>query len=217
MVPSIIKEIIQNNSNIFLINSSDFREEGNRIWNPGFRDVLQQREGKVLFSFLKSCSKSALILPEYLCHTYARSLSKHSKHVYVGKEIYPTSASVVFVAGLVPNFVIKRLKNIATGGIWDWHPKLEVSRHGFKKSQGSLNPEKPNMSGNILVVFSILPCGFLLSMIGFACEIVRRFIGKLRDIDSSVVKKILRKHSNSEMFVEVFSSSEHVEVHESEG
>lgn len=72
----------------------------------------------MLLTFLQNCWDSALILPEYLCLSYANKLRPtETQHVAFGKEVFPSKAIGVYMIGLIPPVIILRFKSIETSGI----------------------------------------------------------------------------------------------------
>lgn len=151
--------------------------------NKEFREIVRKWEEDKLLSFMQKCSKSALILPERLCEKYAKKLRiSQNKHISIGKETYQPRPMGVFLRGLIPPVIIKRIKSIDSSGIWDWHLQLAPTRTKFG-SQSNLHPTGATMTGNVMVIFLMLPFGFASSSIALIVELC---LFKLRKLSMKI-------------------------------
>lgn len=172
-----------------------------------YEKYIQVNEEKTLFEFLKTCKCAALVLPEYDCNIFARNLSLSGhQSVFVGKERYGNSETVVFMSGLIPTYVIKRLRSIVASGILDWHSKFELAKKTFQPSESKLVPKKPTMSGNVVVIFLLLPAGFLLSFILLICETLPVAFRSKMATNFWMKTKIRTLHQGSTVVVKVLPS-----------
>lgn len=132
-----------------------------------------QKEDEALFCFLQTCEKSALLLPEYLCHKYRRLLGRKGYiHVFIGKEEYTNITVGYSVHGHITNVLLRRLNGIKTGGLFDWWNQFVQSQYNFGASEitSTKEPVKPAMKGNVLLIFLLLVCGLMIAFAGFIME-----------------------------------------------
>lgn len=128
---------------------------------------------KTLFNFLQNCTRAALILPEHLSLKYATRLRLKDHHQYsIGREVISPKVSGVHLKGWIPPVVIRRVKWMETTGIWEWHSTVVRKWKQFNATILHIKPTKATMSGNVSIIFSILPVGFLPATIGFVFELI---------------------------------------------
>ncbi len=108
---------------------------------------------------LNNCSKIAWVLPNYLAHISHRLLKVSGKHSDVSNQAF-TFPVVTFeyIRGYVPSSILQRISWMPTNGLLEWWPKM-INRSDIVLGSSNV-PIKPNMSGNILIVFMFL-CGGL--------------------------------------------------------
>ncbi|CAL8130182.1 unnamed protein product [Orchesella dallaii] len=125
------------------------------------------------FEVLKRCNKTALILPSYLCHRFAKKLSSEilEEHIYVSKQVLYEQSFHVRLRGFIKLGELKRIKRIEASGIWEFW--LQLFRDGtlYVEKQARNELKKPTMSGNISVIFSVLIVGFVVGTLVFLVEV----------------------------------------------
>lgn len=169
-----MNETVVSNSNWFQDNYSEEDPDLNitsRLRN--LEESVKAWEKNTIFSFLKDCDRVALILPYHMCTNYAKKLSfSDEKHVSVGKEIYQTASSGVTLVGLIPLYIVRRIQGIEMAGIWDWHSYVVQIGPEFKSGSEPDRPTKATMKGNVLVVFLLLPVGFVTACVRILFEVI---------------------------------------------
>lgn len=140
-----------------------------------------ETEDSVLFEALRRCKNIALILPDYLCQKYLKTLTSQwmQTDVYVGKEVY-SAVEWMFRLGRGSKYgetemwsrhLLRRIKAAHESGHWDrWsrlEEELEESDNAYMKTQ---HPVAAGMSGNIVVVFALFMCGIGLAIVSFLFE-----------------------------------------------
>lgn len=123
------------------------------------RKTAWNLESKSLRNFLFQCTKTALVIPEDLAIQFGRELQlKNIPDVYIGKEIYSGTRLSLTFSGWIQPIVLRRLKIIKESGLWDWWPKFIRSSKQFivEDSYIKKETEKPNMGGNIMLLFIMI-------------------------------------------------------------
>lgn len=148
--------------------------------SPDFRSppVLSQmieamKEGEliVLFDEIQKCDKSAVLLPISICNSWQKRLQRLGHpHISVGKEAYFNTKVVFRLEGLLPQYIIKYIISVHESGIWRrWEDLLKGIISEVRNEIAK--PEKPNMSGNIIMIFSLL-AGNVLAAGFFTIELL---------------------------------------------
>ncbi|CAL8129397.1 unnamed protein product [Orchesella dallaii] len=133
-----------------------------------------REQNDVLDKFISKCDRRALVLPNYLCWEYARSLKKLGyPDVYVGDEAYTNPTYVFSLTGLVPPFVVTRLSGIQEAGIWGRFSALFDDKSRINDTLWNGVLEKPTLEGNVLLIFSVWSIGEVVAVLCFFCEIWR--------------------------------------------
>ncbi len=129
-------------------------------------------EEKLIDSSLDQCSKTAWVLPNYLAQEKHRFLKKAGKPSDVGSNWYntPETTFSFLHSSYVPSSILQRFSLIPTTGLLEWWPRF-VNRSDLAFRSENIFPTKPNMSGNILVIFALLGGGFLLAIICLILEV----------------------------------------------
>jgi len=131
---------------------------------------FEKIQEKLIKSSLTECSKTAWLLPNYLAQVKHRLLKKSAKHSDVSVNAYTMSEiSFVYHNSYVPSSILRRFSWIPTTGILEWWPKL-INRSDLVLGSDNNNPTKPNMSGNILIIFVLLGSGLSVSIVCIASE-----------------------------------------------
>ncbi len=109
-------------------------------------------------------------MPNYLAQTFHRSLKKSEKHSDVGSAAYTLPEVIFYYSdGYMPSSIFRQVSLIQTSGLLEWWPKF-INRSDLVLGQENIIPTKPNMSGNILVIFVFLGGGVAIAVACFALE-----------------------------------------------
>lgn len=145
-------------------------------------NLFWRKEEKLLLRHLKSCEKTALVLPGYLCNIYMKKVlenkGRRQSQIYIGKEVYFKGENVFTVsgAGVAPSLV-ERMKGAVEGGLLDWWSEfIRKSSSVFVRNLRKRRILKsPNMGGNIRVIFLVMFVGQFVSLVSFVVENRRKF------------------------------------------
>lgn len=172
------------------IASSDSKEV-KHIWAERFKE----KEQLALEKSLKVCNRVALLLPEHLTNKVARKM-RNVDNVYVGKEALQKFTIGVRLSGYVPRQVLFRIKVVWWAGLWDKWEKLLWSKTGrhTQKHNERTQLTKSNMSGNILILFALLLCGFAFSILIFALECSKLIFSVILKLGIKIMKYYCRIH-----------------------
>lgn len=160
---------------------------------------------KFSVEFLKGCNKTAYVTSELHAHELAAELDRKGyKDVYVGSKGLSENIMGIRASNwLSTNSFLLKLRGAQSSGIWEWWHNL-VKKHFTKTRRGlktnklkqttdnltrnALNDDeekwqvdglkKPDMKGNVLVIFSVWGMGCVLAISLFCVEI-RALIRKL--------------------------------------
>ncbi len=146
---------------------------------------------------LNNCSRTAWTLPNYLAQIYHRSLKTSGKHSDVSSYAY-TLPEITFVyeKAYVPSSILVLFSLIPNTGLLEWWPKF-INRSDLVLGYESIVPTKPNMSGNILVIFVFLVVGLLFAIICMVVESWRLIIYFTAHVYSIVATKLSNILSNN--------------------
>lgn len=169
--------------------------------NLNFRNNLFRLDEQVLLKKLSSCKNIALVLPTYQCQQFAvttkRDFADVSKFVDVGEETYFKSHHVFTFKGVVPPYLIVRVKSILASGVFEWWQEIALLKSKYiGRSSREQTLEKPNLSGNILVVFVILLGGLALGLVCMLLECLSYMFGAFKYIwyfVALILKNFVRK------------------------
>ncbi|CAL8121398.1 unnamed protein product [Orchesella dallaii] len=146
--------------------------------SEGIENHLQERfwtqEDQMLAEFIDQCNRTALVLPQHLCMKHAHRLQRLRRDdVSVGEETYVNRLYTFSLIYRIPSFIIKRLGGTKQSGIWEWWLKL------LKGSDKLYQPHKvltkPNLDGNVLVIFALLCIGLCVASACFLLETWKYF------------------------------------------
>lgn len=144
---------------------SDFNYENDyQYW-------FRQTEIKYLWKSLKRCRKVALLFPSQVGYEEVKRWEKHGfTNVYQGAEAFYERNLAFTLKGLVPQYLVQRLKNAETCGLWKrWQNLLEkkVLPRSKRKTE---ELSTPSMDGNVVVIFLLLVAGLGASLKCFVLE-----------------------------------------------
>ncbi len=117
-----------------------------------------KRQNQFIADDLQKCNKTAWILPDYQAQQLTRLLHQSGKHSDVGVDSYFKPYFDFNLEGPVPSFLIQRFSLIHSSGLLEWWSDL-INRTDLVRRRESEPPVKPKMSGNIQILFLILPAG----------------------------------------------------------
>ncbi len=127
------------------------------------KDYMTEKQEKHLLIDLRKCNRTAWLLPNYKASIIYNKLYKSGKHLDIGKTAYTTMRLSLILYGIGSIHLLRRISFISSNGLLEWWPTfLNKTYNMFDKE--ILPPTKPNMSGNIQVIFIILGIGLLLAV-----------------------------------------------------
>ncbi|CAL8069490.1 unnamed protein product [Orchesella dallaii] len=134
------------------------------------------------FDLIKVCNKTAILLPEIDAYPlYYKLLQEKFKDVYLSKEaFFALSYGVLFWRSVNP-FILQRAQGMVQSNIMEhWNQFVVHFMTSVKSGYGgrtllahSVEPVASDMKGNIVVVFTLLPLGVVVSILIFVIEIRR--------------------------------------------
>lgn len=130
----------------------------------------------------KDCDHIALILPEYMCHSYVKAIIEKkpnlSKFISVGKETYSDIDWMLTLEGFEPPYLVLRIKSATSSGIWIRWTRFITG--GLVKDASDRRDQvvAASMTGNTIIVFSAWALGGCLAIVSFAVEMSIRAVLK---------------------------------------
>lgn len=97
---------------------------------------------------------------------------KDNQHFSIGREMFLPKTIGVYLSGLTSPDLVKRVKLMETSGIRDWHSAVVRNWMELSTTISHNKPTKATMSGNVSIIFLILPVGFAPAMIGYIFELI---------------------------------------------
>lgn len=159
---------------------------------------LAKTEQSMLEAQLKECRKTAVILPTHLLQSIATNMG-HLENLYFGKKPLLKSVIGFDISGYTPPHIFSRIEAINRAGIlqrWLILSKDKSASQLNHNAQQLAKPWKPDMSGNMLIIFVVLLSGLISSFLAFSVEsvqkICRRIITILRLAWSQFVSSSLK-------------------------
>lgn len=135
-----------------------------------FSDALKQGELNALFEEMRKCDRLAVLLPIDICNNWQRKLRRlRLSHVFIGKETYFSTKVVFRLEGLLPHYIIQRVKSTHESGIWARWENLTMSVIDVDEV---VKPEKPSMSGNIIMIFALFLTGMVFASVSYIFELL---------------------------------------------
>ncbi|CAL8121474.1 unnamed protein product [Orchesella dallaii] len=163
-----------------------FHSSSAMISNP-LIERLTKEEDLILTKFIEECNKTALVLPQHLCMKHAHRLQRLGKDdVFIGEETYVKHLYTYYLIHRIPSFIIKRLSGTKESGIWEWW--LKLLKGSDTLYQGHKVLKKPNLDGNVLVIFSLLCIGLCVASVIFVVENWKYFLSTAMGASSIVLK-----------------------------
>lgn len=111
------------------------------------------------------CNKSAVLMPEYLCHETVHKLRKQGHdHVFIGKEVYSNVSPGNGFYGGISNLLQLRVIGSETAGLWKWWNQFVEDQY-FTGSNTDVvrmpvRPSMKHMAGYENSISNISPKGF---------------------------------------------------------
>lgn len=134
-----------------------------------------EKESLILHNELRKCDKTALILPQNVCFQFAKNLTKEkgARSVYIGKEPFVEFYNGFLFSNSVPLSVFARVRRLGQSGIETrWGKLLRQLSLTDVENRNEDAPQAAKLNGNVLVVFLVLVCGLVVSLMGFLLEIL---------------------------------------------
>lgn len=136
--------------------------------------LIRTKEKMYLLEHMTRCNKSAIVVPEHVSSEYAKILVQAGKsHVFIGKETYTKLFYGFRLGGYVPFHLVRRIKSVEVAGLWDWWSKFISRDLELANSWVPNTLVKPNMSGNVVVIFLLLLSGFGLALLCCLLEMAK--------------------------------------------
>ncbi|CAL8121440.1 unnamed protein product [Orchesella dallaii] len=163
------------------------------------KTALQERfwtkEDLILADFIDQCNRTALVLPQHLCMKHAYRLQRLKRDdVFVGEETYVNNLYTFSLTYRIPSFIIKRLSGSKESGIWEWW--LKLAKGGYKLYQTRKVLTKPNLDGNVLVIFSLLCIGLVVACAILVLENWKYFWSTAMGVSITVKKCLFDRLKN---------------------
>lgn len=137
----------------------------------GFREEFLEKQQDIITNDINKCSKSAWVMPKYLAERTRKSLKLSGKHSDVSVLAYSKpQIAVWYKMSYVPSSLLQRISLIQTSGLIEWWPKF-LNSSATSNDKENTPPAKPNMSGNILVIFVFLGGGITVSFVCMGIEV----------------------------------------------
>ncbi len=155
------------------------------VVQKGFQIFLKGRQIKVVADDLLKCNRSAWILPEYLAYDLSRDLKMAGKHSDVGTNALSKPTVYFFYIGLVPTSIYKRTDLVSSAALFQWWQGF-INKTHLENANTCELPQKPNMAGNIQLIFILFGGGLILA---FSCMILNS------EIHFFIVKFVIRVYS----------------------
>lgn len=135
---------------------------------------LRNTEMSYLFKFLSQCEKAAVILPLYFCNDWLHRLRNMGhRHAFIGHESYSNTKVSFSIKGLVPQYIIQRIKSIYVSGIRKHWEEITLGSSKYLQSGNFVEKlVRPSMKGNIVGMFIMLGLGHAMSVACFFGEIL---------------------------------------------
>lgn len=125
---------------------------------------------------LRKCNREAFVLPQSKCDELSQWLSDKNvptSNLNVGKELLSNSTIGISFVGLLPSHVGRKIwRSLEQAGIWKWLVAVTRTKVFFNSNE-QVAPAK--LSGNILVIFTLLLGGLLLSSFCLIMEALHGF------------------------------------------
>lgn len=153
-----------------IIKTLKLNNEGT-IEENNFRNNILRAELEQLNELLRSCQKSALVLTTYHGFQLMKKFeSEGHENVYQGEEIYYQMYIAFIVKGLVPQYLVQRVKYAERCGLWMRWRSLFKPKFLRKNDRRSRPLEKPTLRGNVVMIFMLLCAGLVMSLFCFCVE-----------------------------------------------
>lgn len=136
------------------------------------QNLFLQAEEFILLKQLQECNHVAIILPDYLCHKYARKLKAdgNRRYVFVGEESYMKIQWMIFIhSSMIPYHFPRRLKGAHEAGVWNRWIQLFNFKQGSSSDGGEVDAAK--IDGNVSLIFMLWMLGQGGAFVSFLFEI----------------------------------------------
>lgn len=163
-----------------------------RDLEAAMRKFYSGEERKGLLNLLGKCEKTALLLPEYEIIEYAKTLyDEGHSDISIGKESIGTKIAFS-IKGFLPQYIFRRIESTNLAGLWlrwiNLVKGIEILK--FKDSK-RMSLKKPDMSGNVLVIFMVLGLGLVCAAFLYFIELIENVFLKNDNQMKMIVAKNL--------------------------
>lgn len=137
------------------------------------------KQNKFIANDLSKRNKTAWLLPDYKAKQFSRiPYQEESSQMLVSTHIFNQSLKIL-LEGEVPLLIIKSVLSISGSGLMESWSHL-INRRDLLSRRESEPPVKPTMSGNVQIVFLLLPVQMSVPLILVILELNRYIVGLLR-------------------------------------
>lgn len=123
------------------------------------RHIMQKRQDKLIPRSLAQCNRTSWILPQYQIEKQLKQQQNSNFQTYFGQKVYDTVNLEFKMEGRPPVRTVWKLANLPASGIPGWFSKQFIVERSPEKPV----PQKPNLKGNISVIFLLFLSGLALS------------------------------------------------------
>ncbi|CAL8075457.1 unnamed protein product [Orchesella dallaii] len=182
-VPSILKTKLSQTQQLYL-NHSKLPNKTEPFYAivDGLNNAGKEHLNAVLGTLVHSCVNKtiATIMPEsmaYLMWSGHKGLG--ISNVYVGRDVFVEIFMGYRLYNDINYKILQRFDGLFSSGIVGWWrdmPKNFMIRYGYRmgiRQEFVESQAQTNMKGAIVVIFMLLPVGFLVSMMSFILEIIK--------------------------------------------
>lgn len=136
-----------------------------------FRKHFFQMELSQLKHYLRQCERTAVVVPSHVGYEIVKSLEQDAKeNAYQGEETYYQVNVVFILKGMIPQYLIQRVKYVERCGLWQRWQTLFKKRFLRRSDRKTEVLRRPTMKGHIVIIFTALVAGLVLSAICFGVE-----------------------------------------------
>ncbi len=163
--PAIMKMFLESMDSLqTLTNAGMLKRTNGKPIASGFvlKEYMREKQQNYIENNLKTCNKTAWLLPNYKASIIYNKLRKAGKHLDIGKTAYTKTHIGLIIDGIGSLHLVKRISLISATGLLEWWPNFLNKSYNMLAKE-VLPPTKPRMSGNIQVILIILRIGLSLA------------------------------------------------------
>lgn len=136
-------------------------------------NIFYEMELNEIMSVMSQCHQVAAVLPSNVCKNVGKDLQeKGHSYVFHGLETFYDTNVAFLIKGLMPSNLVRRIKNAETSGLWERSWNIFKNDFSAGRKQSFEPPQRPSMSGNIVIIFALLLSGLTVAVICFITEAV---------------------------------------------